>query len=364
MSAGQISSLFVIWSVTSFVFEVPSGGWADTLDRRCLLALSGVVYAGGFLLWTCWPTYAGFAGGFVLWGLSSAMMSGTFEALLYDDLTRRGAVDGYPRLMGWCQSTAMAANLAATAGSGLLLSIGGYALAGWLSVGVALVHGALALSLPLTGARADADVGPEDSAVGVRLMGRYVATLRTGLSEVARAPRVRHAVLVAAVLTGLTGYDEYLPLVARDNGASTADIPFWLAVVIVGQLVGTALAGRTADMSGRGMSVVIGLSALLVSLGALSGHPAGFLLIAVGFGLVSNAVVVVEARLQDTVTGRARATVTSVAGVWCEVVTLGVFAVFAAGAAWVSTATVLAWLGLPMVAIGLVLRRWLPARRT
>ena len=41
------------------------------------------------------PTFAGYALGFVLWGLSGAMMSGTFEALLYDELTDRGVEEQY-----------------------------------------------------------------------------------------------------------------------------------------------------------------------------------------------------------------------------------------------------------------------------
>jgi len=34
LSVGQISSLFVIWSGASLVFEVPSGAWADAVSRR------------------------------------------------------------------------------------------------------------------------------------------------------------------------------------------------------------------------------------------------------------------------------------------------------------------------------------------
>jgi len=68
VSTGQISTLFIIWSLTSFVFEVPSGAWADTIDRRLLLVLSAVIYAAAFSSWMVAPTYAGFAIGFVLWG--------------------------------------------------------------------------------------------------------------------------------------------------------------------------------------------------------------------------------------------------------------------------------------------------------
>jgi MFS family permease len=58
----------VIWSVTSFVFEVPSGAWADTVDRRRLLVLSAAIYAAAFASWVVFPSFLGFAAGFVLWG--------------------------------------------------------------------------------------------------------------------------------------------------------------------------------------------------------------------------------------------------------------------------------------------------------
>jgi len=67
VSTGQISTLFIIWSLTSFVFEVPSGAWADTIDRRLLLVLSAVIYAVGFSAWIVVPTYAGFATAVSCW---------------------------------------------------------------------------------------------------------------------------------------------------------------------------------------------------------------------------------------------------------------------------------------------------------
>ncbi len=80
------------------------------------------------------PTFAGFATGFVLWGLSGAIMSGTFEALLYDDLVSRGAETQYARLVGWSHSSAMVANLVASVAAAPLYALGGYPLVGWTSV--------------------------------------------------------------------------------------------------------------------------------------------------------------------------------------------------------------------------------------
>jgi MFS family permease len=39
LSVWQISSLFVIWSVSSILFEVPSGAIADSTSRRRLLVI-------------------------------------------------------------------------------------------------------------------------------------------------------------------------------------------------------------------------------------------------------------------------------------------------------------------------------------
>ena len=65
VGSGEISLLFIIWALTSFVFEIPSGAWADTFDRRRLLVLSAAIYAVGFSCWMVWQTFTGFAVGFV-----------------------------------------------------------------------------------------------------------------------------------------------------------------------------------------------------------------------------------------------------------------------------------------------------------
>ena len=99
VGSAEISLLFIIWALTSFVFEIPSGAWADTFDRRRLLVLSAAIYAVGFSCWMVWQTFTGFAVGFVCWGLSSALMSGTFESMVYDELVERGARGRYAGLI-------------------------------------------------------------------------------------------------------------------------------------------------------------------------------------------------------------------------------------------------------------------------
>jgi MFS family permease len=363
VGSAQISLLFVIWSVTGFVCEVPSGAWADTFDRRRLLVISAGLYALGFASWTVWQTFAGFAVGFVLWGLSSALMSGTFESVVYDELAHRGARASYPALIGWAHSTALLANLLATMIAAVLLRLDGYALVGWASVGLAVGQGVLAATLPVS---ASARRAPHDEgAVGgtERAATGYVAMLRAGLAEARHHPDVRRVLLLAAAMVGLTAYDEYFPLVARAHGVSTATVPLLIAVTVVGQAIGTALVGRSAGFSGRAVGGTLALGAVLVSAGALATPYAGFVAIAVGYGMLNNAMVVGETRLQDTITGPARATVTSVLGLLEEVMALLVYVAFAAGAGVLGFPHLVALLGVPAVLVAMAVARWLPAHR-
>ena len=73
---------------------------------------------------------------------------------------------------------------------------------------------------------------------------------------------------------------------------------------------------------------------ILTVLGTLSGHPAGFLVIAAGYALGQLSIVVAETRLQAVIRGPARATGASVSGLLSELCAIATFAAFAVGAAW------------------------------
>ncbi|MFC0454560.1 MFS transporter [Rhodococcus jostii] len=363
LSVGQISSLFVIWSVVSFVAEVPSGAWADTVSRRGLLVLASILYTAGFTVWILVPSYAGFAAGFVLWGISGAIQSGTFEALLYDELVARGASGDFAGLLGYANSGAMVCNLLATLTAAPLYVVGGYPLVGWVSVGATVVHGCFALLLPAAPKVEEADEtldGAEDHA---GLAARYAAMLRAGIGEVTREAVVRRGVLLSAVLIAFLAFDEYFGLLARDSGTPTASVPLLVAITVGGQVVGTALAGRTASMRAVTMGRAVAVGAVLLGAGALLGGVPGFVAIGVGYGILGNAMIVTEARVQDSITGPARATVTSVAGLFGEVAAVSIFVGLAAGSLWLSVTTLVAALAVPVLLSSVLVRRWLPPVR-
>ena len=338
---------------------MPSGPWADSFDRRHLLVVSAFVYAAGFATWMTWQTFAGFATGFVLWGLSSSLMSGTFESLVYDELVVRDAAEAYPTLIGWAHSTAMIANLVATAVAAPLLAAGGYPLVGWASVAICGGQALLAATLPVSD-RARRPTHESPLAETERATTRYVAMLRAGLAESRHHPDVRRVLLLAAAMVGLTAYDEYFPLVARAHGVTTADIPLLIAITVAGQALGTALVGRTARLPARAVGGLLAAGTVLVSIGALVTPYAGFVAIGVGYGLLNNAMLVGETRLQDTITGPARATVTSVLGFLEEVVALLVYAAFALGSHVLGFPVLVALLAVPVLVVAGAVARHLP----
>jgi len=133
--------------------------------------------------------------------------------------------------------------------------------------------------------------------------------------------------------------------------------------VVVGQAVGTAAAGRTARMSFRVMAMLAMAGGAAISWGALVGPLVGFAAIAFGYGLLNNTMIVSEARLQEVITGPARATVTSVHGLATEVVALAVYAAFALAADLVSVPVLVALLGIPIIVVAGCVARWLPGPR-
>src|SRR4051812_35572769 len=125
LSTGQISSLFVLWSLTTLTLEVPAGVWADSVSRRLLLCLGPLLGALGFGLWVVAPSYPAFAVGFVLWGAKSALVSGALEALVYEELAEDGAEDRFTQVWGRAQALGVLAVLLAIVLAAPVVAVGG-----------------------------------------------------------------------------------------------------------------------------------------------------------------------------------------------------------------------------------------------
>jgi hypothetical protein len=303
------------------VAEVPCGVLADRFSRRAALVAAGLLQAAGHLLWALVPGAAGFAAGFVVWAVGGALVSGAFEALLHDGLAAGGAAGQFGRVYGWVTALDLLTQVPTALAAAALLSLGGFPLVTGASVGACLAAALLAARLP----EAPRGAEPDDDERGWREL------VRAGVTEAARRPAVRTAVLLVVLLGGLDAVEEYLPLLARDWGVPDAVNPLAVVGIPLAGAAGAALGGRAAGWPRSASALALASAGITFAVAAALAAPAGLALLAAGYALYRLVLVVAEARLQAVITGPARATVTSVAGVGIELSALVVFAAYAAG---------------------------------
>jgi MFS family permease len=351
LSVAEISSLFAIWAVTGMVLEVPSGAWADAVSRRLLLAGAPLLKGAGFALWVFAPSYWAFAAGFVLWGAQGALQSGALEALVYEELEYRDAAGKYAKIMGRARSCGFVAVMLSTAAAGPVFALGGYPALGIASV-LACVAGA-AVGLRFT----EHKRFTEHSEDGHDELG-YFATLKAGLTEARESRSVRRLLLIIPALTAIWGaLEEYDALLAIDTGVAVETVPWLMLLLWAGVTTGGLLAPIGERMPGKAFAGTVAAAALAMAAGALSGRPAGFVLLAAAYCAFQMATVVADARLQETISGPSRATVTSLAGLGTDLATVGVYGAYAAGSAFFANSTIFALFAVPYAVIALWLRQ-------
>jgi MFS family permease len=299
--------------------EVPSGALADRFSRRGALVAAGVLQAAGYVLWAALPTFPGFAAGFVVWAVGGALVSGAFEALLHDGLATAGLAGQFGRVYGWVNAVDLLVQVPTALVAAALFALGGFPLVGWVSVATCLAAAVLAARLP------EAPRGVPDDEPG------WWGTLRAGVTEAAGHPAVRTAVLLVLLLGGVDGVEEYFPLLARDWGVPDAVNPLAVLGIPVAGAVGAALGGRAMSWPRCAVAVALAAAGAALATAAVVAVPAGLAVVGAGYALYRLVLVVAESRLQEVITGPARATVTSVAGLGVELAALVVFAAYAAG---------------------------------
>ncbi|MEU4739779.1 MFS transporter [Actinosynnema sp. NPDC023658] len=311
LSDVEVSALFAIWSAVAVVAEVPLGAFADRFSRKWSVVAAGACQAAGYAVWALLPGFAGFAAGFVLWGVGGALSSGALEALLHDGLAAVGASAQFGRVLGRVTAVGLLAQVPAALLATALFSVGGFALAGWVSVATCLGAALVATRLPET-------PRPEPES--------YLAAVRSGLSETARVPGVRSVVLVVAALAAIDAVEEYFPLIAADWRVPPAWVPVATLAIPLAGAAGAALGGGASGGRRLPLGLLLGGAAVLLGVAGVVGHPAGLVVVALFYGAYRLVWVSAEARLQARITGDARATVTSVAGLGGEVFSFAVYA--------------------------------------
>ncbi|TWH70355.1 hypothetical protein JD77_05380 [Micromonospora olivasterospora] len=157
--------------------------------------------------------------------------------------------------------------------------------------------------------------------------------------------------LVAVVTAVWDAVGEYVPLLARESGVAESTVPLLVLLVWAGVTVGGLLAPVGERWGRRGLAGLLALAASALAAGAGVGRPAGFVLIAVAFAAFQLATVLTGARLQASITGPGRATVTSLAGMGTDLTIVGVYGAYGLVATAAGNRAAFVWAAVPYLAV-------------
>jgi len=321
----DLTVLFVIWSASALIFEIPSGVVGDLIDRRFYVLAGSLIRASGYLCWLLVPSFPGYAFGFVLWALGGAIHSGTLQSLLYDVLAAQGRSAAFTRIYGRGQALHSLGVLTAMVLGGFVAETG-YATVLMLSAVAPVISGLLVVGLLSEPGRSH--VRPDGD----------TPSFRTTVETAVRALRLdRPLQRVTVMFVGLVAVfgtiDEFPGALLAEQGQHAPQGALSLGIIGVlygvflgAQSVGSALAHRFGAAQLRRIALVSVLAhgVLLgaLALGTWMAWPSGGVLLCAGvalyFGCMGAVEVLLETNLQRQIGVGARATITSMAGAAME----------------------------------------------
>lgn len=251
LSLTQVGPLLAIYSITTAVLELPTGGLADALGRRPVLVVSSLTSVAFFALLLSSTDFFVLAIAMFIGGVSRALDSGPLESWFVDrskaadpgvdlrvGLSRGGAVDG----------TALAAGSIV---GGVLPEI----FDGRLRVSVAVALAFQVVHLGATLVLMDEQRRPDRAGLGGSLAA-VPAAVTGGLVLATRHAAVRRllggaaTIGVALVALETLWQPRFIDLLERDSGG-TAFLGVLLALAFGGGAAGSAVAPRFARLIER-----------------------------------------------------------------------------------------------------------------
>ena len=85
----QLVFIGTLMEITVFLFEIPTGAFADSHGRRSSVVVAYLVQGIGFLVIGSFPSYAAVLAGYVIWGIGATFSSGALEAWITDEMEGR-----------------------------------------------------------------------------------------------------------------------------------------------------------------------------------------------------------------------------------------------------------------------------------
>lgn len=230
MSDMQLSALFIILSVGTFMTQIPVTWVTNKLGQKNAINLGQVLKGFAFALWLLWPTFMGFAVGMFLWGVQSAFFNVAFEGMLYDELRARRHHGIYTRVLGTRYNVSAVA--AALSAFGSLLMFVGYE---WITMASLL---SVAISMICIN-RIDLRAHQRGNAKRTRKT-NFIKLFRTGTRICVQTPCIFLMLMLTLLVSNICYLDDYLSPIGVEIG---------LPVVYVGLVqffaLGCSVLGQT-----------------------------------------------------------------------------------------------------------------------
>ncbi|WP_062517152.1 MFS transporter [Demequina gelatinilytica] len=268
LSLGTIGLLTALYSATTFLLELPTGGLADVLGRRGVIIGSSVVAAAASIIIAFATSPAWFAAGFMLHGLARALDSGPLQAWYVDSVH---AIDPAADLKPGLSRSAVAESASLALGAiaaGAVVTIaplppsGGPLIA--LSVPFLLKAGLSAVQIAATLAwvqDAPTHAGTTARAPGraTRVLARSRDAARDVPATVARGVRIAGAsravrrllVFTGALGVALAGIELLAPAHASALLGGETDAAGAYSVLVTAGFLGSAAGGALAPLAAR-----------------------------------------------------------------------------------------------------------------
>ena len=119
----QIMTLQAIFSVSIFIFEVPTGAFGDLVGRKTSLFLAGLFMMGGSITYMLGKVFPIFILGEVLFAIGLSLKSGSDTAIVHDTLKELGKLDQFTKILGRGESYFLASQIVASIISGWIYAI-------------------------------------------------------------------------------------------------------------------------------------------------------------------------------------------------------------------------------------------------
>lgn len=99
LSFGEIGILYAIFSLSGFIFEIPTGYFGDKYGRKISVITGLIILSFTSFIWTLLTNTLGFGIFAAVWMLGLAFISGSFEGYIYDYLKSKNEEGNYEQLI-------------------------------------------------------------------------------------------------------------------------------------------------------------------------------------------------------------------------------------------------------------------------